>query len=159
MYCVTRYVNWYVIARKNTTRNRKTSTLRVTLLKKSEGVGRIVTVVTAVTKESWVCFGLNWNTSCRQAASCFPYALWISKSLLWHWLPAIEISGLSKLIYIPLLKVLSVLDVYSWYSDLSFRLWVFDVIAECLDNLVSFSFCSGGGPTANSACICKLKAR
>ena len=121
MYCVTRYVNWYVIARKNTTRNRKTSTLRVTLLKKSEGVGRIVTVVTAVTKESWVCFGLNWNTLCRQAASCFPYALWISKSLLWHWLPAIQISGLSKLIYIPLLKVLSVLDVYSWYSDLSFR--------------------------------------
>ena len=95
-------------------------------------------------------------------------ALWISKSLLSHWLPAIQIFRLSNLIHIPLFKLLSISHVHSWYSDLSFRLLVFDVI-ECLDNFVCLSLssrtspfqkrslsCFSVGPPANSVCISKI---
>ena len=72
-------------------------------------------------------------------------ALWISKSLLLHCLPAIQIFRLSNLIRIPLFKLLSVSHVHPWYSDLSFHVWVFGVI-ECLDNFVCFSLSSRTSP-------------
>ena len=50
-------------------------------------------------------------------------ALWKSKSLLSHWLPATQILRLSNLIHIFLFKLLSILHVHSWHSDLSLRLW------------------------------------
>ena len=46
---------------------------------------------------------------------------------------------------IPLFKLWSILQVHSWYSDLSLRLWVFDV-TECLDNFVCFSLSSRTSP-------------
>ena len=50
-------------------------------------------------------------------------ALGKSKSLLSHWLPATQILRLSNLIHILLFKLLSILHVHSWHSDLSLRLW------------------------------------
>ena len=73
------------------------------------------------------------------------FALWISKSLLSHWSPAIQIFRLSNLIHIPLFKLLSIFYVHSWYSYFLLRLWVFDVI-ECLDYFVCFSLSSRTSP-------------
>ena len=116
---------------KNTTRNTKTSTFRtVTLLNKIEGVRRIVTVITVVPKEGWVPFGFNcWQSSLPSSEEIFIpgnslcSALWKSKSLLSHWLPATQILRLSNLIHILLFELLSILHVQSWHSDLSLRLW------------------------------------
>ena len=116
---------------KNTTCNTKTSTLTVTLLNKIESIRRIVTAITVVAKEAWLTFGFNcWQSSrpslehiYMNTGSFLSSALWISKSLLSHWLPAIQIFRLSNLIHIPLFKLLSILHVHSWYSDLSLRQW------------------------------------
>ena len=61
---------------------------------------------------------------------------------------ATQILRLSNLLNIALFKLLSILHVHSWYSDLSLRLWgpwFFDVI-ECLDNFLCFSMCSRTSP-------------
>ena len=99
-----------------------------------------------VTKEACLPFGFNCWQSSRPSSenimntdSFLSSAMWISKSLLSHrWLPATQIFRLSNLIQIPFFKLLSTLHVHSWYSDLSFRLWVFYVI-ECLENFFCFS--------------------
>ena len=104
--------------------------LTVTLLNKIESIRRIATATTVVTKETWLLFGFNCWQSSRPSSehiymntgSFLSSALWIFKSLMSHWLPAIQIFRLSNLIHIPLFKVLSILDVHSWYSDLSLRL-------------------------------------
>ena len=61
---------------------------------------------------------------------------------------ATQILRLSNLLNIALFKLLSILHVHSWYSDLSLRLWgpwFFDVI-ECLDNFLCFSMGSRTSP-------------
>ena len=115
---------------KNTTRNTKTSTLTVTLLNKIEIIRKIVTAITVVPKRAWVSFGFNcWQSSLPSSEEIFITgnslcsALWKSKSLLSHWLPATQILRLSNLIHILLFKLLSILHVHSWHSDLSLRLW------------------------------------
>ena len=53
-----------------------------------------------------------------------------------------------KPVNIPLFKLLSILHVYSWHSNLSLRLhgpWLFDVIG-CLDNFLCFSYSSRTSP-------------
>ena len=130
--------------------------LTVTLLNKIESIKRIATATTVVTKETWLLFGLNCWQSSRPSSehiymntgSFLSSALWIFKSLMSHWLPAIQIFRLSNLIHIPLFKLLSISHVHSWYSDLSFPLWLFDVI-ECLDNFVCFSLSSRTSPFRN----------
>ena len=57
-----------------------------------------------------------------QATPCVPHCE-NKKSLLSHWLPATQILRLSNLIHILLFKLLSILHVHSWHSDLSLRLW------------------------------------
>ena len=47
--------------------------------------------------------------------------------------------------------ILSILHVRSWYSDLSFRLWKFDVI-ECLDNFVCFLWVCRQAHFKNAQC-------
>ena len=116
---------------KNTTRNTKTSTFRtVTLLNKIEGIRRIVTVITVVPKEGWVPFGFNcWQSSLPSPEEIFIpgnslcSALWKSKSPLSNWLTATQILRLSNLIHILLFKLLTILHIHSWHSDLSLRLW------------------------------------
>ena len=115
---------------KNTTRNTKTSRLTVTRLNKIERIRRIVTAIKVVPKEAWVPFGFNcWQSSLPSSEEIFITgnslcsALWKSKSLLSHWLPATQILRLSNLIHILLFKLLSILHVHSWHSDLSLRLW------------------------------------
>ena len=114
--------------------------LTVTLLNKIESIRRITTATTVVTKEAWLPFGFNCWQSSRPSSehiymntgSFLSSALWISKSLMSHWLPAIQIFPLSNLIHIPLFKVLSILDVHSWYSDLSLRLCSLSLPADVL---------------------------
>ena len=86
--------------------------------------------ITVVPKEAWVPFGFNcWQSSLPSSEEIFITgnslcsALWKSKSLLSHWLPATQILRLSNLIHILLFKLLSILHVHSWHSDLSLRLW------------------------------------
>ena len=115
---------------KNTTRNTKTSTLTVTLLNKIERIRRIVTAITVVPKEARVPFGFNcWQSFLPSsekvfitATPCVPHCE-NQKSALSHWLPATQILRLSNLIHILLFKLLAILHVHSWYSDLSARLW------------------------------------
>ena len=56
-----------------------------------------------------------------QATPCVPHCE--NQSHFCHWLPATQILRLSNLIHILLFKLLSILHVHSWHSDLSLRLW------------------------------------
>ena len=105
-------------------------TLTLTLLTKIDRIRRIVTAITVCLKEAWVPFGFNcWQLSLPSSEEIFITgnslcsALWKSKSLLSQWLPATQSLRLSKLIHIRLFKLLSILHVHSWHSDLSLRLW------------------------------------
>ena len=139
-----------------------------------ERIRRIVTSVTVVPKEAWVPFGFNcWQSFLPLSEEIFvtgnslSSALWKSKSLLSHRLPATQILRLSNLIHILLFKLLSILHVHSWHSDLSLRLWgpwSLNVLT------ISFVFLWVRGPahyettqceplTANSVCICKFNHR
>ena len=116
-----------------TTRNTKTSTLTVTLLINTiERIRRIATAITVAPKEAWVPFVFNFKQSSFPSSeeifitvNSLCSALWKSKSLLSHWLPATQILRLSNLIHILLFKLLSILHVHSWHydSDLSLGLW------------------------------------
>ena len=115
---------------KNTTHNTKTSKWTVTLLNKIERIRRIATAFTVVPKEAWVPFGFNcWQSSLPSSEEIFITgnylcsALWKSKLLLSHWLLPTQILRLSNFIHILLFKLLSILHVHSWHSDLSLRLW------------------------------------
>ena len=124
MYRVTIYM-------KKTTRSTKASTLTVTLLNKIERIRRIVTAITVVPKEAWVPFRFNcWQSSLPSQEeiifitdNSLRFALKKSTSLLPYSLPATQILRLSNLIHILLFKLLSILHVHSWHSDLLFRLW------------------------------------
>ena len=120
----------------NSTASRKMTNLIYTswivssVINKFERIRKIVTAITVVPKEAWVPFGFNcWQSSLPSSEEIFITgnslcsALWKSKSLLSHWLPATQILRLSNLIHILLFKLLSILHVHSWHSDLSLRLW------------------------------------
>ena len=91
--------------------------------------GRIVTAI--VPKEAWGLFGFDcWQSSLPSLEEIFItgnslcFALWKSKSLLSHWLPATQILRLSNLIHnFSWFKLLGILHVHSWHSDSSLRLW------------------------------------
>ena len=113
---------------KITTLDTKTSTLTVTLLKQNW-------------KNKKNCY--RYHSSSQRSLSPFWFqlltifssfigtdtgnslcsAMWKSKSLLSPGLPATQILRLSNLIPIRLFKLLSILHVHSWHSDLSLRLW------------------------------------
>ena len=120
----------------NSTASRKMTNLIYTswivssVINKFERIRKIVTAITVVPKEAWVPFGFNcWQSSLPSSEEIFITgnslcsALWKSKSLLSHWLPATQILRLSNLIHVPLFKLLSILHVHSWHSDLLMRLW------------------------------------
>ena len=97
-----------------------------------------------------------------QATPCVPHCE-NKKSLLSHWLPATQILRLSNLIYILLFKLLSIIHLHSWYSDLSLRLWslwslnvlTISFVFLCVHGPAHYQ-CYFSVPTANSVCICKF---
>ena len=124
-----------------------------------ESIRRIVTAITVVTKEAWLPFGFNcWQSSRPSSEHIYMNTsnlssspLWISKSLLSHWLPAIQIFRLSNLVHIPLFKLLSISHVHSWYSDLSFRLLVL-MLLNVLTILFVFLWVRGPAHSKNGRC-------
>ena len=97
-----------------------------------------------------------------QTTPCVPHCE-NKKSLLSHWLPATQILRLSNLIYILLFKLLSIIHLHSWYSDLSLRLWslwslnvlTISFVFLCVHGPAHYQ-CYFSVPTANSVCICKF---
>ena len=117
---------------KNTTRNNRHPAKQLEITK------RIVAVITVVPKEASVPFGFNcWQSSLPSLEQI----LITGNSFVFH-NAKIKITIVTlitsytnlatvKLVDIPLFKLLSILHLHSWYSDLTLRLrgpWVFDVI-------------------------------
>ena len=130
--------------------NTKTCTLTVTPLNKIERIRRIVTAVTVVPKEAWVPFGFNcWQSSLPSSEEIFitgmrnslSSALWKSKSLLSHWLPAKQILATLKLDTHS--SVQTLIDFTR--TLLTFRFVIASMrsmVFECLDNFLCFSLSS-----------------
>ena len=115
---------------KNTTRNTKTSKWTVTLLNKIERIRRIVTAVAVVPKEAWVPFGFNCSQSSlpsseeilSEATPCVPHCE--NQTHFCHTEYQLHKScELLNLVHILLFKLLLILHVHFWHSDLSLRLW------------------------------------